>query len=238
MEGSSIPISGCPRNELDARSIFDLVSNNLDAARFSSLITKLETRGSPCLCKLYDRSGYERTALDVCKPSVQNADSDRCFIEIEASDAMSLEQASRISECPAVLVTSESPNCIVSANQRFLARFGYSLPEVLGQSLNGFSGCRDKWSQAIAAAKSGRIGRQMFSAGNQRQGCDFVVCVPVIHGPLGELTRILVAFPAGTCGSLPQRSAIHSLFPFAFHAAHPKTSLGASHPAPPSTYYP
>ena len=185
IDSSISQMLGYETHELLGQSILKLVCSGDESCRFEFMLACQSTEmsvSSGIHFKLCDRWGEELPVLATLSTCVDEAGLSYCQLDIDVSEAISLETACEETHQPKVIISSDGQRTIQHANDEFLAKFNCTLSTILWQSLDLLTGPGPStWDPLLQAASRGRLARDLAPCSlNSTAVLEDVVCAPVV----------------------------------------------------------
>ena len=227
---SSAGILGYVESHIHSRTLKLFYGPRTNSLRLSAAIknSALQRSSVSILVDLYESSGHCRNMLVTCSPFCDYSGAPvGCKLQIEDSEALSLDSALDGHDCPKALLSADAPqHPIQLLNSKFELAFGHAPMSCIGRSpdsLVGPSSPPDSLSAlAAAAARACRAARGSVwvrtAAGAEVPAA--VTCVPVADPLAGRVSHVLALFappsappPPAHRDAAPARPAASGFFP-------------------------
>ena len=196
VESSWDRLLGHAPHELVGKSFFVLQGPETDTQFLTSFLSSNEITNGRVI--LYEPSGQYKMMEISCEPLFSLSYNAQCYlISLECSEAMTLLDALRVTECPCVLLSKE-PHCVEMVNEVYLREIG-NAAELMNKAacyIKPAETLESTWQEMIETAWHGRRAyyREATSILGGRPVWLEMLFIPVVHLPNGRPEQVLIQF--------------------------------------------
>ena len=204
---------GYKKSELVGQSILMLAGPCSDPQLLMTMISNSnEIKPNFAQLVLHDRGGMSRSFMVSC----ESVDSKTCLLSFKVSEALTLQESFEDVDEPISLVSAQDPFLVNMTNEIFASEFGCFSNEVLGLPISFVLRTESsfRWKEMLQRAACGEKAcklQELRSSGgsfSEYPGQEtvmqwYVSCIPVVDGPNGKVSYVLLRFSNPTVSTLP-----------------------------------